>query len=68
MEGGAEVGTVDGGVAGGFGVVDVFAFRAIEFDGAHVGKIGLAHRQEGMAITHDARTLAKFAFLVLVKL
>lgn len=68
VEGGAEVGTVDGGVAGGFGVVDVFAFGAVEFDGALVGEVGLAHGQEGMAFTQDARTLAKVAFLVLVKL
>lgn len=68
VEGGAEVGTVDGGVAGGFGVVDVFAFGAVELDGALVGEVGLAHGEERMAFAHDARTLAKVAFLVLVKL
>lgn len=68
VEGGAEIGTVDGGVAGGLGVVDVFAFGAVEFDGAHIGEVGLAHGQKGVAFTQDTRTLAKVALLVLVKL
>jgi hypothetical protein len=30
-------------VAGGFGIVDVFTFGAVELDSAHVGEVMLAH-------------------------
>ena len=39
MEGGAEVRAVNRGVAGGFGVVDVFAPSAVELDGLDVGVV-----------------------------
>lgn len=42
----AEVGTVDGGVPLRLGVVDVFAARAVEFDGFDVGYVGEAHGEE----------------------
>ena len=55
-------------MAGGFRVVDVFAFGAVELDSAHVWKVMLTHGQEGMSIAKHARTFAKVAFLILVKL
>lgn len=68
MEGGAEVGSVDGGVAGGFGVVDVFAFGAVEFHGFDAGEVGEAHWEEGVVLTHDAGTFSEVGFLVFVEL
>lgn len=68
VEGGAEVGAVDGGVAGGFGVVGVFAAGAVELDGFEVGHIGEAHGEEGVGVTHDARAFSEFGLLVLVEL
>jgi hypothetical protein len=68
VEGGTKIGTVDGGVAGGFRVVNVFTLRAVQLDSALVGDVGLAHGQQSMAIAHHTRTLAKVALLVLLKL
>lgn len=68
VEGGSEVGTVDGGVSGGFRVVDVLALGTVELDGAHVRKIGLTHGQKRVSLADNAGALSKVAFLVLVKL
>lgn len=38
-EAGAKVGTVDGGVAGGFRRIHVFAFGAVELDGFLLSKV-----------------------------
>lgn len=50
------------------GVVDVLALRAVELHSAHVGKIGLAHREKRVPVTHNTRTFTKVTLLVLVKL
>lgn len=55
-------------MAGGFRVVDVFAFRAVELDSAHIWEVMLAHGQEGMSVAKHTGTFAKVAFLILVKL
>lgn len=68
MEGGAEVGTVDGGVPRGFRIVDVFALGAVHLDGLLVGDIGLAHREERMRVADDAGAFAEVGFFVFVKL
>lgn len=59
VEGGAEVGAVDDGVARGFGVVEVLAARAVQLDGRGVGHVRLAHGQQRLRLAHDARALAK---------
>lgn len=68
LEGGAEVGAVDGGVAGGFRVVEVFTFGAVELDGLDVGVVRHAHGEERVVFAHDARTLAEIALLVFLQL
>lgn len=40
----AEVCTIDRRMAGGFGVVDIFAFSAVELYSLNVRVVGLAHR------------------------
>lgn len=68
MEGGSEVGAVDGGVSRGLRVVDVFAFAAVEFYGFGVGVVGEAHGEETVASAHYSRTFAEVAFLVFFQL
>lgn len=68
VEGGAEVGAVDGGMARGFGVVEVLAAGAVELDGLEVGDVGETHREQGVRVTVDAGTFAKLGLLVLVEL
>ncbi len=46
LEGRAEVSAVDGGVARGLGVVQVFALGAEEFDGLYGRQVGEACRKE----------------------
>lgn len=64
MEGGAEVGAVDAVVARGLGVVDVLALGAVEFHVAGVGDVVLAHRQQVLRFTQDARALAESALFI----
>jgi len=59
MEGSAEVGAVDYGMAGGFGVVEVFAAGAVEFYGGGVRDVGLTHGEEGLRFAHYAGAFAK---------
>lgn len=68
LEGSTEVGTIDVGMAAGFGVIDVFTFAAVELDGLGGRDVGQASREEGVGVTHDARTFAKVSFLVLLEL
>lgn len=68
VEGGAEVGAVDGGMARGFGVVEVLAAGAVELDGLEVGDVGETHGEQGVRVTVDAGTFAKLGLLVLVEL
>lgn len=68
LESGAEVGAVDVGVAGGFGVVDVFAFAAVEFHGLYAGHVGHAGGEEGLEVAVDAGAFAKFGFFVFLDL
>jgi hypothetical protein len=55
-------------VARGFGVVEVFAFGAKEFDGGGVGDVGLAHGEEGLLVAHYAGAFAEVAFFVFFEL
>lgn len=68
VKGGAEVGAVDGGVARGFGVVEVLAAGAVELDRLEIGNIGEAHGEQGVRVTVDAGTFAKLGLFVLVEL
>lgn len=68
MEGSAEVSAVDGGVARGFWIVDVFAFGAVEFCGFGCGDVGETHWEERVRATCYARAFAKVAFLVFLEL
>lgn len=68
VEGGAEVGTVDGGVTGGLWVVEILAAGAVELDWFEVGDIGEAHGKEGMGVAVDARAFSKLGLFVLVEL
>lgn len=68
VEGCAEVGTVDGRVPGGFGVVRVLAARAVEFDGLEVRDVGETHGEERVGVTHDSGAFPELGFLVLVEL
>ena len=67
-EGSAEIGAVDVGVAGGFGVVEVFAFGAVEFDGLDVGVVGHAGGEEWGGGAEDAGTFAEVGFFVFFQL
>lgn len=68
VEGGAEVGAVDRGVARGFGVVEVLTPGAVELDGLEVGNVGETHGEQRVRVAVDAGTFAKFGLLVLVEL
>lgn len=68
LEGGAEVGAVDGGVSGGFRVVEVLALGAVEFDELGVGGIGHAGGEEMVCFAVDAGAFAEVAFLVFLEL
>lgn len=68
MEGGAEVGAVDGSVSRGFRVVNVFAPRAVEFYGTQGRQVGLAHGEERVGCAVDPGTFAEVAFLEFVEL
>lgn len=68
VEGGAEVGTVDGSVARRLWVVEILAAGAVELDGFEVGDIGEAHGEEGMGVAVDARAFPKLGLLILVEL
>ena len=63
-----EVGAIDVGVPGGFGVVEVFAFGAVEFDGLDVWIIGHAGGEEGGGGAEDARAFAEIGFFVFFEL
>lgn len=64
LESGAEIGAVDVGVAGGFGVVDVFAFAAVEFHGLDAGDVGHSRGEERLGVAVDAGAFAEFGFFV----
>lgn len=68
MEGGAEEGAIDGGVARRFRVVDVLASGAVEFHGLVVGDVGESHGEERVRMAHYAGTLAKVTLFVFLEL
>lgn len=68
VERGAEVGAVDGGVARGLGVVEVFAFGAVELYAFLVRDVGEAHGEEGVVLAHYAGAFAEVAFFVFFEL
>jgi hypothetical protein len=55
-------------VAGGFGVVGVFAAGAVESYGFEVGDVAEAHWEERVGVAHDARAFPELGLLVLVEL
>ena len=63
-----EVCTVDRCVARGFGVVEVFAPRAVQLYGRRVGDVGLAHREEWLGFAHDAGAFSEVGFFELLEL
>lgn len=67
-EGSAEVSAIDIGVAGGFGVVEIFAFRAVEFDGLDVWIVGHACGKEGGGAAEEAGAFAEIGFFVFFEL
>lgn len=68
VEGGAEVGAVDSGVAGRLWIIDVLAASAVQLDGLEVGHVGEAHGQQRVGLAHDAGALSEVALLVLFQL
>lgn len=68
MERGTEIGAVDGGVPGGFGVVEVFALGAVELDELGAGRVGHAGGEEVVGFAVDAGAFAEIAFFVLFEL
>lgn len=68
MERGAEVGAVDGGVSGGFGVVCILAPRAVELDGLEVGDVGEPEGQQWVGVAHDAWAFPEVGLLVFLEL
>lgn len=69
VEGGAEVGAVDGVVPRGLRVVDVLAARAVELDVGDVGDVVLAHGEQVLRLADHARAFAEdalFEFLHLI--
>jgi hypothetical protein len=68
VEGGAEVGAVDDGVARGLGVVDVFAAWAVEFDRGRVGDVGLAEGEEWLRVAEDPGAAAEVGFFEFLEL
>lgn len=68
LEGGAEVGAVDGGVAAGFRVVEIFAAAAVEFHRLHVGEIGHAGWEERLRFAEHAGAFAEVGFFVFFEL
>jgi hypothetical protein len=68
VEGGAEVGAVDDGVARRFRVVQVFAARTVEFHGRSVGHVGLAHWEEGLGVAHYAGAFPEVGLFELFEL
>ena len=52
----------------GFGIVKVFTFPAVEFDGLNVRKVGHASREERVILTHDTGAFAEVTFLVFLEL
>lgn len=67
-KGRTKVGAVDRSVPRGFGRVEVFAARAVEFDGFLVRQVREAEGEEGLAVAEDARTPPKVALFVLFNL
>jgi hypothetical protein len=68
VEGGAEVGAVDDGVARRLWVVEVFAAGAVELHGGGVCDVGLAHGEERLGLAHDAGALAEVGLFELLEL
>jgi hypothetical protein len=67
-EGGAEVGSVDGGMSRRLGGVNVLALRAVKLDALRMWKIRETDRKEGVRAAEHTRTAAKVAFLIFIEL
>ena len=65
---GAKICAVDGGVPGGFRVVDVFAFGAVEFDGLDPGGVGQGGGKQGVGGAVEAGATAEIEFFVFFEL
>jgi hypothetical protein len=68
VETGAKVGAIDYGMPTGFGVIEVFAARAVQFYGRGVGAVGLPHGEERLGLAHYAGAFSKVGFLKLFEL
>lgn len=68
VERGAKVGPVNSGVPRRLWVVNVLAPRAVQLDRLLVGHVRLAHGEQRVRVTKDARAFAKIGFLILVEL
>lgn len=68
MEGGAEIGAVDGGVAGRFRVIKIFAFATVQLYGLNIRKVGEAGGEERVGEAGNARAFAEVRFFVFFEL
>lgn len=55
-------------MTGGFGVVDVLAFAAVEFDGLHTRYVGHASGEEWLGVAVDTGAFSKLGFFVFLDL
>lgn len=68
VEGCAKVCAVDGGMARGLGVVEVFAARTVQLDRVYTCYIGYTHWKKMLLFAVNARALSERAFFVLLGL
>ena len=55
-------------MAGGFGVVDVFAFAAVQLDGLHACDVRHAGGEERLSVAVDSGTFSEFGFFIFLYL
>lgn len=67
-KGRAEVSAINGGMAGGFGVVEIFASRTVEFDVLGIVDVRHAGREQVLGFAVNPGTFAKISFLVFFEL
>lgn len=67
-KGGPIVGTVNGRVTRGLGIVNVLTTRAVELYGLGVGNVAQTHREERLIVAEDTGTAPKVGFLVFLEL
>ena len=55
-------------MAGGFGIIEIFAFAAVELNGLDIGEVGEASGEEWVRKAGDTGAFAEVGFLVLFQL